>query len=488
TMATLMKKAGSDFCCSICLDFYKDPVILDCSHTFCRACISQVWEREQRRLCCPQCRQVFSHKSLRPNLALANIVESFKEMDSRAETSEPSRKRQKLEEKEEFYCEEHEEKLKLFCKEDQKLVCLICGMSQTHKSHNHLPIKEAFQIYKEKLEKSVQGLQSQLKEAYKCREEKVTRFLKETEQTPQKRKVNHLKQQIRDDFSKLHEFLYKEEVKLKEKLERKEMEILKQLEDNGIKTAQVISKLEQTISEIQKRLNSQRAEELLKDIYNLYYRAEVKFEKPDRISTDLREGEFIGPLQYRVWRRMREVMDCPVKWLPDSITIDPKTAKPDLSVSVDRTSLQFTTSPQNVSDNPKRFRSYCAALGSEGFNSGRHYWEMEVGDKSEWMLGVARESVERKHIVTTSIENGFYILKKDKKGYTVYNPFTNVPLPVKPRKIGVYLDYEGGQVSFYNAENMSHIHSYTNRFTEKMYPYFDTWRCLILMKKKRVSN
>ncbi|XP_005998194.1 zinc-binding protein A33-like [Latimeria chalumnae] len=429
-----MKKAGSDFCCSICLDFYKDPVILDCSHTFCRACISQVWEREQRRLCCPQCRQVFSHKSLRPNLALANIVESFKEMDSRAETSEPSRKRQKLEEKEEFYCEEHEEKLKLFCKEDQKLVCLICGMSQTHKSHNHLPIKEAFQIYK--------------------------------------RKVNHLKQQIRDDFSKLHEFLYKEEVKLKEKLERKEMEILKQLEDNGIKTAQVISKLEQTISEIQKRLNSQRAEELLKDIKAALTGAEVKFEKPDRISTDLREGEFIGPLQYRVWRRMREVMDCPVL---DSITIDPKTAKPDLSVSVDRTSLQFTTSPQNVSDNPKRFRSYCAALGSEGFNSGRHYWEMEVGDKSEWMLGVARESVERKHIVTTSIENGFYILKKDKKGYTVYNPFTNVPLPVKPRKIGVYLDYEGGQVSFYNAENMSHIHSYTNRFTEKMYPYFDTW-------------
>uniref|UniRef100_H3B2C7 Tripartite motif containing 35 n=1 Tax=Latimeria chalumnae TaxID=7897 RepID=H3B2C7_LATCH len=460
----LMGEAGSDFCCSICLDFYRDPVILDCSHTFCRACISQVWERGQRRLCCPQCRQVFSHKSLRPNLALANIVESFKEMDSRAETSEPSRKRQKLEEKEEFYCEEHEEKLKLFCKEDQRLVCLICGMSQTHKSHNHLPIKEAFQTYKEKLEGSVRGLQSELKEANRCGEEGEKARKKFQE------KASCLKKQIRDDFSKLHEFLHKEEEKLKEKLERKEMEILQQLEENRVKTAQEISRLEHSISEIQKMISG--SDTLFLTLFRVFKKKiEVKFKKPKKISADLCEGEFIGPLQYRVWRRMRDVMDRPVL---DSITIDPKTAKPLLIVSVDRTSLQFTASPQKVSNNPGQFTSFCAALGSEGFTSGRHYWEVEVGDKSEWVLGVARESVERKRIVSTSIENGFYTLCKTKEKYNICKPCNTLPHPVKHKKIGVYLDYEGGQVSFYDADDMSHIHTHTDRFTERMYPYFDT--------------
>ncbi|XP_064408086.1 E3 ubiquitin-protein ligase TRIM52-like [Latimeria chalumnae] len=147
-MATLMERAGSELYCSICLDLYNDPVILDCSHSFCRACISWVWETRRRIPSCPQCRQVFPHRNLRSNLALANIVESFKETDSKAETSEQSRKRQKLEEKEEFYCEEHEEKLKLFCEEDQEMVCVVCEKSQNHKSHNLKPIKEAFQTYK----------------------------------------------------------------------------------------------------------------------------------------------------------------------------------------------------------------------------------------------------------------------------------------------------------------------------------------------------
>ncbi|XP_064409030.1 E3 ubiquitin-protein ligase TRIM52-like [Latimeria chalumnae] len=226
-MAAFMETVSSDLCCSICLDLYTDPVMLDCSHSFCRACISQIMWKTKGNLSCPHCRQVFFHTSLKPNLALANIVESFKGSDWKAETSEQSRKRQKLEEKDEFYCEKHEEKLKLFCEEDQEMVCLVCAMSESHKSHNLLPIKEAFQIYKEK--------------------------------------TSYLKKQMREDFSKLHKFINKEEGDFKNKLERKEMEVLKQLEENGVKTAQQISRVEQSISEIQKRLNSQR-QELLKDI------------------------------------------------------------------------------------------------------------------------------------------------------------------------------------------------------------------------------
>nr|XP_014345210.1 PREDICTED: zinc-binding protein A33-like [Latimeria chalumnae] len=176
---------------------------------------------------------------------------------------------------------------------------------------------------------------------------------------------------------------------------------------------------------------------------------------------------------------MRDVIDCPVL---DSVSIDPKTAYPHLVVSEDRTSVQWNNKQKKVPKNPERFMCAPAALGSEGFTSGRHYWEVEVGDSSIWSLGVARESVERRTPVETSSVNGFYLLYKT-LGYAVLCPTRKrLHLPVKPRRIGVYLDYEGGQVSLYNAEDMSHIYTYTDIFTEKMYPYFDTRYNLVPLK------
>ncbi|XP_005998193.2 E3 ubiquitin-protein ligase TRIM69-like [Latimeria chalumnae] len=172
-----------------------------------------------------------------------------------------------------------------------------------------------------------------------------------------------------------------------------------------------------------------------------------------------------------MWRRMKDIFS-----YPDFITIDPRTANPFLIVSEDRTSLQFSLLPKNVSDNLEQFaiNSYCAALGSKGFISGRRYWEVKVGNKEEWMLGVIRESVDRKSMPYVTNKNGFYVIRREKERICI--PFiTNLPFPVNLSKIGVYLDYEGGQVAFYNTDDLSHIHTYTYTFTEKMYPYFDVW-------------
>nr|XP_014345241.1 PREDICTED: zinc-binding protein A33-like [Latimeria chalumnae] len=169
---------------------------------------------------------------------------------------------------------------------------------------------------------------------------------------------------------------------------------------------------------------------------------------------------------------MREVMDCPVL---DSIAIDPKTTYPELIVSEDGTSVQWSRIYPHVPNNPERFMWTSAALGCEGFTSGRHYWAVEVGDESVWSLGMVRESVERKTRTERSPANGFYCLSKLKEDCVYCPQWKRLPLPVKPRRIAIYLDYEGGQVSFYNAENMSHIHTYTDTFTERMYPFFNTW-------------
>ncbi|XP_060707168.1 butyrophilin subfamily 1 member A1-like [Hemiscyllium ocellatum] len=162
-----------------------------------------------------------------------------------------------------------------------------------------------------------------------------------------------------------------------------------------------------------------------------------------------------------------------------SVTLDVETANPWLEVSEDLKSLRWTVSRRSLPDTRKRFTNWdCpCALGSEGFTSGRHYWEVEVGGMWDWNLGIASESVERKRWVSLIPENGFWTMERD-WGQFYINSSPRSPLPVGqiPRKVGVYLSYESGTVSFYNADTKSHLHtSIGNKFTGKLYPFFGTW-------------
>uniref|UniRef100_A0A8C4SY74 B30.2/SPRY domain-containing protein n=1 Tax=Erpetoichthys calabaricus TaxID=27687 RepID=A0A8C4SY74_ERPCA len=147
------------------------------------------------------------------------------------------------------------------------------------------------------------------------------------------------------------------------------------------------------------------------------------------------------------------LLSCPLL-SPSDVTFDPETAHPYLIVSEDGKEVRGTDIRQRVTDNPKRFDRSPCVMAREGFTSGRHYWEVEVGGKTEWTLGVARESINRKGGITLSPDDGLWTvwLRNENEYAALIGRPLHLPLRVKPQTVGVFLDYDEGQVSFYNGQ------------------------------------
>uniref|UniRef100_A0A8C4T104 Uncharacterized protein n=1 Tax=Erpetoichthys calabaricus TaxID=27687 RepID=A0A8C4T104_ERPCA len=156
------------------------------------------------------------------------------------------------------------------------------------------------------------------------------------------------------------------------------------------------------------------------------------------------------------------------------LTLDPHTASPSLTLSADGKEVCYGDAEQEIPDNPLRFDIFFSVLSKEGFTSGRHYWEVKVGEKTDWILGVVRESINRKGDIELCPQNGYWTVSLCYgSGYWAFtSPSTFLALNIKPRKVGVFLDYEEGQLSFFNVESQTHLYTFIDIFTEKLYPYF----------------
>lgn len=163
----------------------------------------------------------------------------------------------------------------------------------------------------------------------------------------------------------------------------------------------------------------------------------------------------------------------PLTPLVGSVTLDPNTASYRLIISDDLTSLTYTEEKQKVPDNPERF--HIGVLGSKGFSAGRHSWDVEVGDNDSWTLGVVRQSIKRKQFLKMQPDSGLwsirYISGKCRAGVKAR---TELKVAERPTVIRVLLDYEGGKVSFLDPSANTTLYSFTDVFTEELFPYFNT--------------
>lgn len=166
--------------------------------------------------------------------------------------------------------------------------------------------------------------------------------------------------------------------------------------------------------------------------------------------------------------------------------MDPNTGSPCLAVSPDLSSVSVCEE-QLLPDNPERFVSPQSILGSEGFISGRHCWEVEVGDNSHWALGVASESVHRKDwsnsdltqsaVLDSDIDpgGGLWTVSLSSGEFWAF-PGQSTPLRLrrKPTRVRIQLDWERGCLTFSDASDNTLIYRFKKQWSGILRPYLST--------------
>ncbi|XP_043090091.1 nuclear factor 7, brain-like [Puntigrus tetrazona] len=433
--------------CSVCYEIFENPVVLSCSHSFCKECVRQFWRTKETQEC-PVCRRRSSRDDPPTNLVLKNLCESFLKERNKSHSSEP-----------EEICGLHGEKLKLFCLEDKQPVCLVCRDSQAHDNHKFRPISEAVSSYKVKLNTALKSLQAKLEhtENIKAEFEKTVQHIES--------QADHTEHQIKQQFEELHRFLRDEEevtiTALREEEEQKKKTMKEKLEEID----RHISALSDTIKDTEEMMKDNDVCFLKKFPVSME-RVQISSQPDPQTPSGalIHVPRYLGNLSFRVWKKMWTT----IHFTP--VILDPNTAHPCLVLSEDLTGIRDRWNKQPLPDNTERFGRFSCVLGSEGFHSGKHSWHVDVGGNSYWILGVTAASNQRKG-------RGFFDADVWSVQYGLHK-CSGFPVKQKLTRVRVHLDYDGGTVSF------THIHTFTTTFADAVFPFFETASSLRILPFK----
>ncbi|XP_059374667.1 E3 ubiquitin-protein ligase TRIM39-like isoform X1 [Carassius carassius] len=520
------------FSCSICLEVFIEPVSTPCGHTFCKACLQGFWNHSKKFMC-PMCKKTFSRKpELSVNCVLAEIAEQFQGLSTMSLVPEFPNSPQKEDDWGDFakagevpcdacigrkmkamksclscpgsfceahlrhhkkgkamnshklvepihnledkMCKTHKRLLDAYCRNEHVCVCRECAGS-SHKGHELVSTEREWKKKTSLLGKK----RSELKHLIKEREKKLEEI---------KQSIKVLKdsgqREVEESwtvYAELQRLLEQSQAELLELITTRQKQAEQQAKDLASGVEHELNTLRKRSSELDALAQTQDRVLFLQFLPSLPPPAEPSDWSSVSVNTDLylstiRKSvcSLVDKFQHEVKRlygkELRKLQN-----YASEVILDPATAQRDLCLSEDGRQVRYDEQRKSSthSDTPRRFSPALFVLARDGLSSGRHYWEVDMGHKTAWTVGVARGSARRKGEIRLSPEGGFWCLWL-KSGEVKALSCNRVPLHLAtlPQKLGIFLDYEAGQVSFYDVKTCSHLYTFTDVFTESVYPIF----------------
>ncbi|XP_038576624.1 E3 ubiquitin-protein ligase TRIM21-like [Micropterus salmoides] len=519
--------------CPICLDLFNQPVSTPCGHNFCRDCIQGYWQSANLSQC-PMCKQKFYRRpELKVNTFISEVVSQFKEsLEKNENEAKPldqysahkgevscdvcvGKKVKALKScldclasfckthlephhvlgtfkkhlltnpmtnMQDRVCKKHEKLLDLFCKTDQTYVCQIC-IKKDHKSHQTVPIEDESRDRRAQIGR----INAEVEEMIHVRLQKIS----EINQTVELSRGN-TEREVEESlqvFNKLLRLVQRGKAELLEVIGAKQKQVESRASGLIMELEQEIGELRRTNAELEQLSHTEDDLYLLQSIPTFTTLPATK----DWSDASIESVVYVGAVRRAVRRvacQLEETVKAEVMRLCETecqraqrcavdVTLDPDTAHPKLVLSENKKQVYHGNAALSLPDNSERFYPGVSVLGKESFSSGRFYFEVQVKGKTEWDIGVALESINRKGGNMLNPERGYWTLgmRKDKSYWALSSTPICVPLVEKPQRVGVYVDVEWGQVSFYNVDSSSHIYSFTGySFNERLFPYFNPRR------------
>uniref|UniRef100_A0A8C2BMG3 Tripartite motif-containing protein 16-like n=1 Tax=Cyprinus carpio TaxID=7962 RepID=A0A8C2BMG3_CYPCA len=520
--------------CPVCLDLLKDPVSIQCGHSYCKSCITGCWDQEdQKRVySCPQCRQTFSPRpALARNTMLAELVEKLKKTRLSADCDAGAGdvqcdvctgrkykavksclvclnsycqnhleqheswfrgKRHNLTEAtgrlQEMICQKHEKLLEVFCRTDQKCICLLCTMDE-HKNHDTV---SAAAQRKEK--------QKQLKETQKTFQQRIQQREKDLQQLRETVESHKRSAQTAVEDS---ERIFTELIR---SFERSRSELIRLIRDQE-KTA--VSRAEERLQRLEQEINDLRGrdaelEQLSHTQDHIQFLQSFQSLSAPPESTDVNDDLFSSLVSFDALResvhQLRDKLEdfCKeeLKKISDRVTftnivlwtrkdflqyshqltLDLNTVNKYLRLSESNRVIAVTGTDQSYPDHPDRF-DVGQVLCRESV-CGRCYWELEWSGDKGVRISVSYKSISRKG---SGKECGFgsndqsrsLFCSPSRYSFRHNNIKTDLPVESISSRIGVFVDHSAGILSFYSvSDTMSLIHTVQTTFTQPLYPGF----------------
>ncbi|TKS65205.1 Zinc finger protein RFP [Collichthys lucidus] len=367
-------------------------------------------------------------------------------------------------------CKTHNKLTELYCRTEQACICALCFKSE-HKGHSVVLLEEEYEAVMSKKDAALANIQKMIQ----SRSKKIAEIENSVDEAKKEKEASV---QV---FTDLIASIQRCQAELVEVIEERYAATKQKAEGFLTELKMEVTELKSRSSQLEQLSQSEDHHQFLQSFPNLCSPLNKDWTNTG-VHSDLSfkaVRDAVTQLKHRVDEVMEELPEIKIKRMREhavDLTFDPDTAFCSLVISQDRKQVIDGDTEQSLPKYRKRFEVCPEVLTKEGFTTGKFYYEVQVEGSTKWVVGVVRESVNRKMDAPQSVKSGYWTIGLDEGMYSAYKSAKHsddLTLKAKLEKVGIFVDYNKGVVSFYDVISKSHIYSFTGcHFTEKLYPYF----------------